>query len=193
MSFLDGLVSSVDVVVGAISDATDFISDNKGACAIGAAAVATVATGGLALACAPAIGAAVSAAGFGVAGGTLSGAAASSAGLAALGGGSLASGGLGMAGGTAVVTVTGGLAGGTAVVTVTGGLAGGAVAGSAVSMASTAPTKPSMSTATVARSQLRTVVAPGADGERKGYFNIAAALDEAQRIVQQKPYGIRKG
>ena len=180
MSFLDGLVSSVDVVVGAISDATDFISDNKGACAIGAAAVATVATGGLALACAPAIGAAVSAAGFGVAGGTLSGAAASSAGLAALGGGSLASGGLGMAGGTAVVTVT-------------GGLAGGAVAGSAVSMASTAPTKPSMSTATVARSQLRTVVAPGADGERKGYFNIAAALDEAQRIVQQKPYGIRKG
>jgi len=72
-----------------------------------AVAVATVATGGVALAVAPAIGAVASAAGLGVASGTLSGAAASSAGLAALGGGSLASGGLGMAGGKAVVTTLG--------------------------------------------------------------------------------------
>jgi len=73
---------------------------------------ATLATGGVALACAPAIGAAVSAAGIGVAGGTLTGAAASSAGLAALGGGSIAVGGAGMAGGTAVVAVTGAAVGG---------------------------------------------------------------------------------
>ena len=179
MSFLDGLVSSVDVVVGAISDAADFVSDNKEVCAIGAAAVATVATGGLALACAPAIGAAVSAAGFGVAGGTLSGAAASSAGLAALGGGSLASGGLGMAGGTAVVTVT-------------GGLAGGAVAGGAVRMASAAPTKPGMRSISSAQSQPRAVAAPGSTSERRGYFNLPPALDEAIRIAQQMPYGIRK-
>lgn len=65
------------------------------------------ATGGIALATAPAIVAAVSAAGFGVAGGTLSNAAASSAGLAALGGDSLATGGTGMLGGTIAVTTVG--------------------------------------------------------------------------------------
>ncbi|RDL18255.1 hypothetical protein [Serratia fonticola] len=77
-----------------------------------AIAAATVATGGVAAAMAPAIGAVASAAGLGVAGGTLSGAAASSAGLSALGGGSLASGGLGMAGGKAVVTTLGAVVGG---------------------------------------------------------------------------------
>jgi hypothetical protein len=66
-------------------EAVDFAAENPGKTT--AIVVGTVATGGAALAAAPAIGAAVSAAGFGVAGGTLSGAAASSAGLAALGGG----------------------------------------------------------------------------------------------------------
>lgn len=90
----------------------DFVCENPIKSIV--AVAATVATGGVALAAAPAIGAAASAAGLGVAGGTLSGAAASSAGLAALGGGSLASGGLGMAGGKAVVTALGVAAGGTA-------------------------------------------------------------------------------
>lgn len=109
MSLLDDLVTGV---AGAIDKAVEIVSDNPGqAASVVGIAAATVATGGLALACAPAIGAAVSAAGFGVAGGSLTGAAASSAGLAALGGGSLASGGFGMAGGTAVVTTVGGLTG----------------------------------------------------------------------------------
>jgi len=97
------------VTEGLVGDAVrgvrDSIVENPGKTV--AVAVATVASGGLALAYAPAIGAMASAAGLGVAGGTLSGAAASSAGLAALGGGSLASGGLGMAGGTALVTGVG--------------------------------------------------------------------------------------
>lgn len=90
-------------------DLFDFICENPIKSL--AVAAATVATGGLALAAAPAIGAVVSAAGLGVAGGSLSGAAASSAGLAALGGGSLASGGLGMAGGKAVVATLGAVTG----------------------------------------------------------------------------------
>ncbi len=89
----------------AIDSAVDVITENPFKTL--AVVATTVATGGVALAIAPAIGAAVSTVGFGVAGGTLSGAAASSAGLAALGGGSLVAGGTGMAGGTAIVTVMG--------------------------------------------------------------------------------------
>ncbi|OVZ77199.1 hypothetical protein CBW54_21470, partial [Yersinia kristensenii] len=88
----DVFEGALDVAFGtaaAVCDAAvavkDAVVENPGKSAL--IAVATVATGGAALAAAPAIGAAVSAAGFGVAGGTLSGAAASSAGLAALGGG----------------------------------------------------------------------------------------------------------
>lgn len=102
------LVSIFEDVCDYVCIAADIICENP---VETAAVVATIATGGVAFACAPAIGAAVSAAGFGVAGGTLSGAAASSAGLAALGGGSLASGGFGMAGGTAVVTTVGSVTG----------------------------------------------------------------------------------
>lgn len=94
-----------DIYYCVVEPAVDTVLENPGKTV--AVVAATVATGGLACAAAPAIGAAVSAAGFGVAGGTLSGAAASSAGLAALGGGSIASGGLGMAGGTALVTGVG--------------------------------------------------------------------------------------
>lgn len=108
-SVADTLGSVVDVAVNAGESVVDFVVENPGKTA--AVVIGTVATGGLALAAAPAIGAAVSAAGFGVAGGTLSGAAASSAGLAALGGGSLAAGGAGVAGGTAVVTAAGGAVG----------------------------------------------------------------------------------
>lgn len=90
---------------GIIGSVVNTVIDNPGKTAL--VVGATIATGGLAAAFAPAIGAAASAAGLGVAGGTLSGAAASSAGLAALGGGSLAVGGAGMAGGTAVVTAAG--------------------------------------------------------------------------------------
>lgn len=80
-------------------------------------AVTTVATGGLALAYAPAIAAAAGGAGLlgaastGTAISTLSGAALANASLAALGGGSVAAGGLGMVGGTTVVTATGGVVG----------------------------------------------------------------------------------
>jgi len=112
MDFVRGIISTVDAIVDTCNVVSDTVSEHREAAIIVAATAATVATGGLALAFAPAIGAVVSVAGFGVAGGTLSGAAASSAGLAALGGGSLASGGLGMAGGTAAVTAVGGLAGG---------------------------------------------------------------------------------
>ena len=108
-SVADTLGSVVDVAVNAGESVVDFVVENPGKTA--AVVIGTVATGGLALAAAPAIGAAVSAAGFGVAGGTLSGAAASSAGLAALGGGSLAVGGAGVAGDTAVVTAAGGAVG----------------------------------------------------------------------------------
>lgn len=85
-----GTAAAVCDVAVAVKDA---VVENPGKAAL--IAVATVVTGGAALAAAPAIGAAASAAGLGVAGGTLSGAAASSAGLAALGGGSLAAGGAG--------------------------------------------------------------------------------------------------
>lgn len=75
MSFLDSLadvvMSVVDTVVDTADSAVDFVVENPGkAIAIG---VGTLATGGMALAAAPAVGAVVSAAGFGVAGGTLSG------------------------------------------------------------------------------------------------------------------------
>lgn len=114
MSFLDfvgdTLLTAVHAVVDAGESVVDFVAENPVKTV--AIVIGTVATGGAALAAAPAIGALASAAGAGVAGGTLSGAAASSAGLAALGGGSLASGGLGMAGGTAVVTGAGGVVGG---------------------------------------------------------------------------------
>jgi len=72
---------------------------------LGVAALAVVATGGVAVAAAPAIGTAIG----GVMG--LSGAAATSAGLAWLGGGALASGGMGMAGGTALLAGAGALLG----------------------------------------------------------------------------------
>jgi hypothetical protein len=114
MSFLDSFTNTffsiVDTGMDTVSAITDFVAENPGKTA--AIALGAVATGGLALTAAPAIGAAVSAAGFGVAGGTISGAAASSAGLAAIGGGSLAAGGTGMAGGTAIVTAAGAIAGG---------------------------------------------------------------------------------
>ena len=73
----------------------------------GAAAVVTVATGGVALAFAPQI--AIALAGEAVLG--LHGAALTSASLAFVGGGSLAAGGLGMAGGTAIITGGGALLG----------------------------------------------------------------------------------
>ncbi len=82
-----------------------------------AVVVATVGTGGLALAYAPVIATAAGGAGLlgaastGTAISTLSGAALTNASLAALGGGSVAAGGLGMAGGTAVVATTGGVVG----------------------------------------------------------------------------------
>ena len=113
MSLWDSVADTLGSVVGVVVDAgeavVDFVVENPGKTA--AVVIGTVATGGLALAAAPAIGAVVSAAGFGVAGGTLSGAAASSAGLAAIGGGSLAAGGAGVAGGTMIVTATGGALG----------------------------------------------------------------------------------
>jgi len=116
MSFLDfvgdTLLSVAHTIVDAGESVVDLVKENPGKTA--AIVVGTVATGGVALAAAPAIGAMASAAGLGVAGGTLSGAAASSAGLAALGGGSIAAGGAGMAGGTAVVTAAGAVAGGAA-------------------------------------------------------------------------------
>ena len=74
---------------------------------IGAAAVAAVATGGLALSFAPGIAAAI--AGEAVVG--LHGAALTSASLAFVGGGSLAAGGLGVVGGTAIITGGGALLG----------------------------------------------------------------------------------
>ena len=79
----------------------------KTAITLGATAVATLASGGLALAFAPEI--AVLLAGEAVTG--LSGAALTSASLATIGGGSLAAGGLGMAGGTAILTSGGALLG----------------------------------------------------------------------------------
>ncbi|WP_157836436.1 hypothetical protein ACQR5W_08385 [Xanthomonas sacchari] len=104
-----------------IEECIDIVKENPGKTAliVGTTAASAVATGGVAFAAAPKIGAFVSSIGFGVGGGTLSGAAASSAGLAALGGGSLAAGGAGMAGGTAVVTVVG---------AATGSMAGGGIA-----------------------------------------------------------------
>lgn len=122
MSFLDSFANTffsiVDTGMDAVGAVTDFVTENPGKTA--AIALGTVATGGLALTAAPAIGAAVSAAGFGVAGGTISGAAASSAGLAAIGGGSLAAGGAGMAGGTAIVTAAGAVSGGATTAVVAG-------------------------------------------------------------------------
>lgn len=75
-------------------------SKTKKAIAIGATAVAGIATGGLAYAFAPEIAAVI--AGDAVAG--LYGAALSNASLALIGGGALSAGGLGVAGGTAIVT-----------------------------------------------------------------------------------------
>lgn len=87
----------------------DLLSGNKArlAAKIGITAAVSVATGGLALAFAPAI--AVALAGEAVVG--LHGAALTSASLAFIGGGSLAAGGLGMAGGTAIITGGGALLG----------------------------------------------------------------------------------
>jgi len=82
-------------------------SGKKAAIGVGITAVATVATGGFALAFAPEL--AVVIAGESFAG--LYGAALTNAALASIGGGSLAAGGLGMAGGTAILTGGGALLG----------------------------------------------------------------------------------
>ena len=105
VSLNNKVIKMFDFVCDVIGSAVDAVVENPLKSI--AVVTATVATGGLALAAAPAVGAAASVAGLGVAGGTLSGAAASSAGLAALGGGSVAAGGAGMAGGAAVVAATG--------------------------------------------------------------------------------------
>lgn len=82
---------------------------NRAVLGFGAAAVATVATGGICAACAPAIATAI-VGGSATATG-LSGAALTSHCLATLGGGALAAGGAGMAGGTAVIAGGGALVG----------------------------------------------------------------------------------
>jgi hypothetical protein len=104
-----------DFVLDSAESVIDTVTENPVKSVVVAAT--TVATGGLALAYAPAIAAAAGSAGLlgaastGTAISSLSGAALTNASLAALGGGSVASGGLGMAGGTAVVTATGGTIG----------------------------------------------------------------------------------
>lgn len=99
---VDSIVKSYSKYYGYVSGSTQ----NK-VIGAGVAAIATVATGGLAWAFAPGIAAAI--AGEAVVG--LHGAALTSASLAFVGGGSIAAGGLGMAGGTAIITGGGALIG----------------------------------------------------------------------------------
>ena len=99
---VDNIVKSYSKYNGYVSGRTQ----NK-IIGTGVAAIATVATGGLALTFAPGIAAAI--AGEAVMG--LHGAALTSASLAFVGGGSVAAGGLGMAGGTAIITGGGALIG----------------------------------------------------------------------------------
>ena len=99
---VDSIVKSYSKYNGYVSGRTQ----NK-IIVTGVAAIATVATGGLALTFAPGIAAAI--AGEAVIG--LHGAALTSASLAFVGGGSIAAGGLGMAGGTAIITGGGALIG----------------------------------------------------------------------------------
>lgn len=99
---MDSIIKSYSKYSGYVSGRTQ----NK-IIGTGVAAIATVATGGLALSFAPGIAAAI--AGEAVIG--LHGAALTSASLAFVGGGSLAAGGLGMAGGTAIITGGGALIG----------------------------------------------------------------------------------
>ena len=99
---IDSIVKSYSKYNGYVSGRTQ----NK-IIGTGVAAIATVATGGLALTFAPGIAAAI--AGEAVIG--LHGAALTSASLAFVGGGSIAAGGLGMAGGTAIITGGGALIG----------------------------------------------------------------------------------
>lgn len=99
---VDNIVKSYSKYIGYVSGRTQ----NK-IIGTGVAAIATVATGGLALTFAPGIAAAI--AGEAVIG--LHGAALTSASLAFVGGGSIAAGGLGMAGGTAIITGGGALVG----------------------------------------------------------------------------------
>ena len=171
MDIVRGIISAVDAVVDTCNVVSETISENREAAIIVAATAATVATGGLAFAFAPVIGAAASAAGLGVAGGTLSGAAASSAGLAALGGGSLASGGLGMAGGTVVVTAV-------------GGVTGGAVAcGTASALVRTPPAPISKPAPANATKHLPGRTALNHNGLRQNRINVALT----PRMRQEKP------
>ena len=99
----------VDSIIKSYSKYNGYVSGQTQNKIIGTvvAAIATVATGGLALTFAPGIAAAI--AGEAVIG--LHGAALTSASLAFVGGGSIAAGGLGMAGGTAIITGGGALIG----------------------------------------------------------------------------------
>ena len=99
---VDNIIKSYSKYKGYVSGRTQ----NK-MIGAGVAAIATVATGGIALTFAPGIAAAI--AGEAVVG--LHGAALTSASLAFVGGGSIAAGGLGMAGGTAIITGGGALIG----------------------------------------------------------------------------------
>jgi hypothetical protein len=106
----DGLIGDL---VGSVKDA---ITENPGKTV--AIVAATVATGGVALAAAPAIATTIGGAGVlgaastGTAIGSLSGAALTNASLAALGGGALAAGGGGMAAGATVIAGAGAAVGG---------------------------------------------------------------------------------
>lgn len=99
---VDEIMASYHKYVGYVSGSTQ-----KKIIGVGAAAVAAVATGGVALTFAPSI--AVAVAGEAVAG--LHGIALTGASLAYIGGGALAAGGLGIAGGTAIITGGGALIG----------------------------------------------------------------------------------
>ena len=101
--------SEVDSIAKAYSKYKGYVSGSTRGkiIGVGVVAVASVATGGVALTFAPGIAAAI--AGEAVVG--LHGAALTSASLAFVGGGSLAAGGLGMAGGTAIITGGGALIG----------------------------------------------------------------------------------
>lgn len=107
-----------DSITDAIGSAVDYVAENPIKCAC--VAVATVATGGVALAAAGPIAAAAGSAGLlgatattGTAISSLSGAALVNSSLAAIGGGALAAGGGGMAAGATAIATAGAVAGAT--------------------------------------------------------------------------------
>lgn len=105
----------IDGVCGTLDTVIDVVKENPGK--VAAVMVATVATGGVAMAFAGPIAATLGSAGLlgttsaGTAIASLSGAALSNASLAAIGGGALAAGGGGMAAGATAVAVSGAVTG----------------------------------------------------------------------------------